>query len=296
MANLISLDHFDIGDRQYHIYLLRESTLAREPHYHNYFQLLYTDSGQVRHTSSIHSITLNRGDAFLIPPGFVHQLRFLNPSTQVYSLSFTADLFHSGFSQSNIYSFLTRLQQHSRNSEDVHLRIELAEPQRLTLSSLMDCLIREQAMSNAESFSAAPSLISASLCILAQNYQNQSMHSVQPSLHRYKLSIANCIQYVDAHYSEPVSVPLLSKKFAVSRSTLYELFPQYAGLHFKQYLRNKRILAAESLIRTRPDLSFGEISATVGYTEASTFYRNFKEVVGVSPSRYKAGYFAGESK
>ena len=39
MANLISLDHFDTGGRQYHIYLLRESALAREPHYHNYFQL-----------------------------------------------------------------------------------------------------------------------------------------------------------------------------------------------------------------------------------------------------------------
>ncbi len=290
MDKLITFDHFNTGGRRYHIYMLSESAVAQDMHYHNYFQLLYVLRGQIGHDSHSDGIILGRGDAFMIPPGFAHKLSFINPNTQVYSLAFSADLFHSGFSQSNIYKFLTGLQSHSSGGEQIHLRIELNEDQRTILRSLLDCLIKEQEICAMDEYSAAPSLIASSLYILAQNYYTEPVHSVQPSPGRYKINISGCVDYINKHYREEISAEELARMFSISKSTLYELFSQYTGLPLKQYIRNKRILDAELLIRTRPGMTLSEIASEVGYSEPSTFYRNFMELVGVSPSRYKRTY------
>ncbi len=290
MDNLIRFDHFNTGERKYHIYILSESAIAQNMHYHNYFQLLYVLKGQISHASHSESITLGRGDAFMIPPGFPHQLRFLNPNTQVYSLAFRADLFSPGLSQTNVCRFLAKLQGHSSSVEQVHLRIELDRDQRTILNSLLDCLVKEQEICAIDEYSAAPSLIASSLCILAQNYYTEPSHTVQPTPGRYKINISSCVDYIDSHYRERIISEDLARLFSISKSTLYELFSQHTGLPLKKYIHNKRILEAENLIRTRPEMSLGEIASEVGYNESSTFYRNFTELVGVSPSQYRKAY------
>ena len=80
---------------------------------------------------------------------------------------------------------------------------------------------------------------------------------------------------------------ILAKRFGMSRSTFFNMFPQFTGLSLKQYITKKRILEAESLIRSHPDMPLSEIASAVGYPEVSTFYRNFVRIVGVSPSSYK---------
>ncbi|MBR5738759.1 MAG: helix-turn-helix domain-containing protein [Lachnospiraceae bacterium] len=292
MDDLISLSYFNAVDRHYHIHMPSDSVSAVRPHYHDYYQLLYVVSGQISHIHGSESVTLGRGDAFIIPPGFTHRLRFISPDTRFYSLAFSAALFHSGFSQSNIYTFLSDLQQNASGERAVHLRIELTESRRLTLRALLESLVREQESCVSAAFTAAPSLVSASLYILAQNYFAQQSDPASRIRDRYRASVIDCVEYVDAHYMEPITAGSVARRFAISRSALYELFPKQVGQPLHQYVRYKRILAAETLIRTEPGMTFSEISARVGYTEPSTFYRNFRQIVGASPSRYKAVYYS----
>ena len=83
------------------------------------------------------------------------------------------------------------------------------------------------------------------------------------------------------------TLEVLLKQFGMSRTTFCTLFPQFTGLSLKQYLSRKRILEAEALIRSRPDLPLTEVAEKVGYDEISTFYRNFVRIAGVAPSKYK---------
>ena len=291
MSKLITLDHFHTTEKHFYIYMLNHSTVASEIHYHDYFQMLFVLSGEIRHIHDSHGISLFRGDAFITPPMFTHRLEFVNPSTEVYSLAFAPELFHSGFSQSNIYRFLMMLVDSAAGENDIHLKISLDKQQRKIVSMLMECLVTEQASCSSSSLSAVPSLISSALYILAQSYQNRSGLDQPLTKTEHFLNIQACMQYLDDHYAEDITIEKLSRKFALSRSVLCSLFSQYTGLSLKRYVKNKRILAAEQLLRSRPDLSLSEVAAAVGYQDPSTLFRNFRDVVGVSPSRYRSGYF-----
>jgi len=309
MDRLITLDQFQAKDRHFILRMPDSSSLSDRSHYHDYFQMLYVVSGEIRHEHSGRTLSLFSGDAFIIPPMFSHRLELASPRSRFYSLAFSADLFHAGFVQSNIYRFLSELSHGGNGEEDVHLRIRLSEAQQEIFSMLMECLMREQETCPDGTYTAVPSLISSALYVLAQSYRTEnrtSELSASTDLETYSAGIAgreasaaspgnrkairDCIRYIDNHFTEEISIQKMSREFAVSHSSLCSLFKEYTGLSIRKYVRNKRILRAEAMLRRDPEMSLAEIASAVGYPEPSTFFRNFTGVVGVSPSRYRLSY------
>ena len=54
-----------------------------------------------------------------------------------------------------------------------------------------------------------------------------------------------------------------------------------------RYIANKRIQEAQLLIRAHQDMTLGQIGTTVGYEDNTTFYRNFLQIAGMSPGKYR---------
>jgi len=294
MSNLITLDYFKAAARHYHIYKLQNSEVAEQMHHHDYFQVCFVSRGDILHEQfgqTKKAVCLCHGDAFIIPPYFSHGIKFSDKNSQIYSLSFRDTLFHPGFSSSNIAPFLDHLQNHpSMGGEEdgIRLKIALNKNQRANLQALFECLLREQESNDLPELSSAASLIAASLYILAQGYYQKPLNQAEYNeIAVYNSSLSRCIEYIDQHYKENISLNDLSKQFAMSRSTFSSLFPQFTGLSLKQYIRRKRILEAEAIMRAAHDRSLSEVAAQVGYEDTSTFYRNFVRVAGVSPSAYK---------
>ena len=67
---------------------------------------------------------------------------------------------------------------------------------------------------------------------------------------------------------------------------LSTLFKTETGTTYSQYLRALRVKKAADLMRTT-NLKVYEIAERVGYSDTASFYRVFKEELGVSPARYK---------
>lgn len=293
MSQLITLDYFNAKSQHYHVYKLRSSSVAELPHYHDYFQVCFVACGEILHSQEDKSVRLGHGDAFVIPPCFVHNINFASQNAEIYSLSFSEALFHSGFSQSNVYKFLQMLQEDVINSvnQPIRLKLILNDCQRKNVQALFDCLLRECDSDYPKELSAAASFIAAMLYTLSQSYyeQPQNIEGFN-EIAAYSGSITRCMEFIDSHYNEAISIDVLAKQFAMSRSTFCTLFPQFAGLPLKQYINKKRIVEAESLIRSRPELTLNEIAGAIGYDDNSTFYRNFIRIVGISPSRYKETY------
>lgn len=277
--NLIDLSHFHNGpESKYHIYKLNYSAIANSEHYHDYYQVLYVCSGEIIHTHENESIRLYHGDAFIIPPYFTHFLNFPNHETDVYSLAFSMDLFHEGFVQSDIYSFLTGLNK--QNS--IHLKISLNTEERSSVNSLLESLILEKP----GKYCAAPSLISSLICILARSYsKNQNNRNEHSGLS----DIIRCTEYIDNHYNEDISIQFLAKNFNMSSSDLCRKFPKATGLTVNRYINLKRINAAEALLRTFQYTNIQTVAEKSGYNDFSTFYRNFVKITGVNPSSYASG-------
>lgn len=292
MPELVTLENFQAAQRRYHIYRIRSTTMADVAHYHDYYQVCYVVSGEILHKQGKDVVSLQAGDAFIVPPGFVHSLHFNNVYADIYSLSFAQTLFQPGFSQSNAYQFLAGLQTGaaSMNGETVRLRVSLDEGLRQSMGDLMKCLIRQQEIRCPQGLSAAPSLVSSILYLLSQSYYQQPQNEqAYRALTDYGGAMIQCIRYVDGHYKEPLLPGELAKQYGMSRSVFFSVFPQYAGMPFRKYVATKRIAEAQMLIRTHPERPISQIADAVGYIDDSTFYRNFLQITGVTPSQYRSG-------
>lgn len=291
MAIQITLDYFDARQQHYHIYQISSSRVAEQLHCHDYYQVCFVSRGQIDHAQPMQNVRLGQGDVFIIPPGFAHCIDFVGESAQIYSLSFEESLFSPGFSQSHAYRFLLQLQDDAAKQQPVRLRLLPDENQQTSLRALMECLLREQQAKWPRQLTAAASITSAVLCILAQCYYQQPQNEkAYREMTQSKQIMESCIQYIDQHYKEPLNQTELLKQFAISRSAFCALFPQHTGLSLKQYIGRKRIQKAQTLLRENPSLSLQQVADQVGYGEISTFYRNFIQVAGIAPSKYRALY------
>ncbi len=73
-----------------------------------------------------------------------------------------------------------------------------------------------------------------------------------------------------------------------SVSTFSAMFKQQTNISFKQYQLTQKLNAAETYLKTRPDMSIKEISERLGFGDQYHFSKIYKKHRGGSPSRQKA--------
>lgn len=286
----ISLDYFQAQNRKYHIYKLSRSEIAENEHFHDYYQLCYVSKGELCHRQGTKEVRLIQGDTFLIPPGFRHSVSFIRENSELYSLSFHSSIFHSGFSKSNVYKFLTAISLDCTEDKNlsVQLRVVLNETQQAMVKSLLDCLIMEEKIDPPIELTSAASLIAATLCELSQAYLLETENQIRYSTASvYSSSMDKCLEYIKENISSEISISELIKMCAMSKSSFYQLFLQTTGMPIKKYINIQRIELAKSLIRSNSDLSLAEVAHAVGYENTSTFYRNFTQEIGIAPADYR---------
>jgi AraC family transcriptional regulator len=103
--------------------------------------------------------------------------------------------------------------------------------------------------------------------------------SSQFSPFRFKQVIA----YIHDNLAQNLSLADLAKIANLSPSRFTRVFRQETGLSPHQYLIQARIERAKHLLRSRGELSIGEIAHQVGFADQSHFTRHFKRIVGVTP-------------
>jgi transcriptional regulator GlxA family with amidase domain len=101
--------------------------------------------------------------------------------------------------------------------------------------------------------------------------------------------IKNLIIWIKEHYYEKISIIQMAKQISTSNRTLIRRFKKATGElpnHFIQKVRVQK--AKEFLINTND--SFEVITCNIGYDNASTFRRLFKEMTGLNPSEYRRNF------
>ena len=93
--------------------------------------------------------------------------------------------------------------------------------------------------------------------------------------------------WMDAHFAEPLDVVRLASVAGCSRAHFIRSFAEAYGETPKAYLTRRRIERAQDLLRS-VNLTVTEICLLVGFSSLGTFSRRFSEIVGCSPSRYRA--------
>jgi AraC-like DNA-binding protein len=92
---------------------------------------------------------------------------------------------------------------------------------------------------------------------------------------------------IDRDFAEPLDVPTLARDAGMSAGHLSRQFKIAFGESPYSYLMTRRIERAMALLRLGK-LSVTEVCFAVGCQSLGTFSTRFSELVGVSPSTYRA--------
>jgi len=79
-----------------------------------------------------------------------------------------------------------------------------------------------------------------------------------------------------------------STVLGVSEAHLFRLFKREVGVTFRKYLRKRRMTQAAELV-SDSSLAIKRIALVSGYSDVSNFYRDFKQIHGVSPRKWRIG-------
>ncbi len=83
------------------------------------------------------------------------------------------------------------------------------------------------------------------------------------------------------------TVDELSAKFDMPPATLRKVFKAVYGAPIYQYIKSYKMKAAASLLISESSSTVAEIAQRLGYDNASKFSAAFRDIMGVSPQRYR---------
>lgn len=92
---------------------------------------------------------------------------------------------------------------------------------------------------------------------------------------------------MDREYAKPLDVPAMARAALMSPSHFARQFRAAYGETPYSYLMTRRVERAKALLR-KGDLSVTEVCMAVGCTSLGSFSTRFTELVGESPSAYRA--------
>jgi AraC-like DNA-binding protein len=94
---------------------------------------------------------------------------------------------------------------------------------------------------------------------------------------------------MDRAYAEPLDVPAVAAVAHVSPAHFSRSFRAVFGETPHRYLQRRRVERSMFLLR-ETDRSVTDISFDVGFNSLGTFSRTFRDIVGATPSAYRAGH------
>jgi transcriptional regulator of acetoin/glycerol metabolism len=93
-------------------------------------------------------------------------------------------------------------------------------------------------------------------------------------------------EYVDAHLSEQMELPVLAGVAGLSVFHFAREFKRTAGITPHQYILRKRVERAETLLGGT-DLSLSEIAIASGFSDQSHLTRRFRQILGATPKEVR---------
>ncbi len=106
------------------------------------------------------------------------------------------------------------------------------------------------------------------------------------SRREYSYLIRDCVDYIDAHYAEALTLTSEAKRLSVSDSYLSNRFVKETGMNFVEYVNAVRIQYARMLL-VQLQLPIQRIAELCGFTSSNYFARVFRQIEGETPREYR---------
>jgi len=116
-------------------------------------------------------------------------------------------------------------------------------------------------------------------------YVSQCIKSIREKRINNRL-ILKAIEYIKQNYKNKITLEDVANELNISPHYFSKLFKDEVGETFIDYLTSLRIQKSKELLAEN-QLSGKEICFEIGYGDPNYFSRNFKRIVGITPTEYK---------
>lgn len=238
-------------------------------HYHDDYQILYAIDGQGEITIDGINYRFEKDNMVFLVPFSAHSIYACSKLT-VLVLAFSEDrLTLNGNKQ-----LLQQLRSYSKH-------LDLDPFYASEIRALLRKLLFEQNNNNEEFRFIASAIYLLKIFLMLARVDKRTQFSNANEMRSAKIQ-----QYISNHYYENIRAETLASKFAISTRYMNAIFKEYYNETPMQYLQQVRINKAKALLlETEKDII--TICFEVGYETVSTFYRTFKNIVGMSPHKFR---------
>jgi len=258
---------------------------ALEMHFHDFYELMYVESGGFPLLVDNKSYMITKGDFVLINKNHLHHYQYHIPETANSSriLLWISDRFLNSLSESETDLSACFLESdvaawHFSSLQRTHL-----------ISCLNELLYLETDNTCSET---ERHLLQRSYLTIFFVQLNRLIapSGSTPVLNEAALTpmLKTLSSYIDKHLGDNLTIDELSKVVHLSKFHLIHKFKELTGMTIHDYVTSKRIIHASELIGE--GLPLGLIHERCGFSSYSSFFRNFKAIYGISPKEYRGNY------
>lgn len=111
--------------------------------------------------------------------------------------------------------------------------------------------------------------------------------------HVISLHVRKCIDYIYERLGDDLTVNSLAEYCGLHPSYLSRLFYSETGVHLKEFVLNAKIDAAQNFLKYS-DLSYLDISVSLGFSSQSSFIYAFRKITGTTPKKFREDYYVSE--
>ena len=252
------------------------ATFNVPPHRHDFFELYCLLSDSFIYHVEDNRYELQPGSLILVRPGETHWPEFEGPPREIERIV----LWLNPQFISSLSIFLPQtLGTIGQNLQDEHLIVPEAKTYQVILN-LLYSLLYEKNRADADSLYLCHLILSQLLIHISRVLNQRTRPSEEPGT-RYT-EIMRVHEYINSHFREPLSVADLAQRFFMDKNTMTRQFKRIVGMTPGDYIRRKRLVSANTLIRQGYGVQHAGYVG--GVTDYSAFVRAFRKQYGFSPS------------
>lgn len=172
-------------------------------------------------------------------------------------------------------------------SDKISRSISHTEPAALIIQTLLEEIFQECHNHNPSYDLLVKAKLLTILANMARYFHNQLNNDPQPEVNMVHLTqMEKSMNYILSHLNEPLTLDLLVKEAAMSRSQYSTLFKTLNGVSVWDYITGQRINLAMYQLE-HSDEPITQICENCGYNNISNFNRMFKKITQKTPREYR---------
>lgn len=126
----------------------------------------------------------------------------------------------------------------------------------------------------------------------AEQYIKSCIEILKQLGRQYSPAIRKAMEYIQAHYTEDLSLNTVAESVYLHRDYLSRQFKKEVGMNYSEYLLKVRLDKAKKLLETT-DMRISDIASSVGISNLSYFSTVFNKTYGLKPKEIRKKNFGG---